>query len=182
MITRGWLVTEDVRRTAREVVGHEVFAFAGLGTPHILAYHDVGASPQPLTSSGFNELMPVFGTLDYALHKLNTIADARMRVIVDEPEAHLHPDAQIRLAHKLAEIVNKYKPRLYLLLSSHSDIFVHALIKRAGDIKILDLCRLYGFEHSEGARGVVVRRLDVDESGWFEPVKWFVTALEQLFS
>lgn len=46
-------------------------------------------------------------------------------ILIDEPDAHLHPDLQVRLADFLIKVVNKYK--VQILISTHSTTMLSAL-------------------------------------------------------
>ena len=52
-------------------------------------------------------------------------------LILDEPENHLHPDWQIKLAKILVSLV---KNDFHILLTTHSPTFIHALMKYSKDI------------------------------------------------
>ena len=180
---------KHIKEILREILGFEcIYLVSPFSIPYLAGVlldregETEFVIPYPNLSSGFNEVTPMIVALEAAVDSLEEKKDFVMCIIVDEPEAHLHPEAQVKFAYKLVELVDKYKPRLFLLLSSHSDLFVQAILKRASELKILNLCRLYGFEYSEEAKGVIVRKLEIYEDGTFEPVEGFVRALEELFS
>lgn len=76
----------------------------------------VGETEMPVqrTPSGYRELAPII----YALrHKL----DKQHVIFVEEPEAHLHPDAQVIITRALAELSKK---DCYVVLTTHSPILL----------------------------------------------------------
>ena len=66
----------------------------------------------------------MFGLI-YLLLKTGTLAKDSL-LVFDEPENHLHPEWQIKLAKIIVTMV---KNDFYVLLTSHSPTFIHALMK-----------------------------------------------------
>ena len=70
-----------------------------------------------------------------------SLLDPETLLIIDEPEAHLHPKWIVEYARVLVEIVKKLKIRL--LLASHSPYFLNALERFITNEKIGDTVRFY---------------------------------------
>ncbi len=86
----------------------------------IIVYEREGLSvPLARASSMIGELTPLALYLKYGSIG---VGDA---VIIEEPEAHLHPDKQAKLAELLASLVNNMK--LTLIVTTHSDILLAKL-------------------------------------------------------
>ena len=80
----------------------------------IVARTSEGQYPMPRASSMLSELAPLLLVLKSPFEYVDHLT-------IDEPEAHLHPEMQIRLASFLAELVNS---GLRIVLTTHSDFFV----------------------------------------------------------
>jgi len=79
-------------------------------------YYEVGAGQFPLhrTSSMVSELAPIVLFLKHKVKRGDLL-------IVEEPESHLHPASQVRLARAFADLV---KAGVKILLTTHSDYFL----------------------------------------------------------
>jgi hypothetical protein len=134
------------------------------------------APPVPLhaTSSLVTELAPFIVLLKGGL---------RGAVIFEEPEAHLHLDAQRVLARALVRLVNTGTP---VLVTTHSDTFLqqinllmrlsthpasYELAKEFGyePAEFLDPAKAAGYEFIRTADGTVVRELEKTPLGFVEP-------------
>lgn len=125
-------------------------------------------------SSMVSELAPL------ALYLRHVVKPGEL-LIIEEPESHLHPEMQVRLARFLARVA---KRGLRLLVTTHSETFLEAL----GNVIVLDgipeaeRSRIPGndstipqddvgvwlFGHDTDARGSHVREVELDvESGTF---------------
>jgi len=83
------------------------------GLDAIVAATPEGRFPMARASSMLSELAPLLLVL-----KSRLFVD---HITIDEPEAHLHPGMQVRVASFLAELVNS---GMGLVLTTHSDFFV----------------------------------------------------------
>ncbi len=84
-----------------------------------------------------------FGLL-YLLVKANIINEGTP-IILDEPENHLHPEWQIDYATFIVSLV---KNGFRVLLTSHSPLFIHALLKESNK-QIKDITKFYLAESGE---------------------------------
>ena len=129
--------------------------------------HDISVSN---ASSMVSELAPVSIFIRYHLDKDNLF-------IVEEPEAHLHPDGQRIISELLARLANA---GVFVLATTHSDIvleqvsnFVHAsringtaaakrrAAKIAGAVLTEKQVAVYSFANSN-KRGTVVKKVEFD--------------------
>jgi predicted ATPase len=126
-----------------------------------------GDYPLTRASSMVSELAPVVLYLRHLLHKDEIL-------IIEEPEASLHPGTQIAFAQCLVQIVNR---GLRVILTTHSEFFLeqlnHAIVAagvnsqhaaeagftRSGILSNVDVAA-YFFEPS--AHGTVVKQLPID--------------------
>ncbi len=83
------------------------------GLDAIVAATPEGRFPMARASSMLSELAPLLLVL-----KSSEFVD---HITIDEPEAHLHPGMQVRVASFLAELVNS---GMGLVLTTYSDFFV----------------------------------------------------------
>ncbi len=73
--------------------------------------------PFVIASSTVTELAPIILSIKYLL-------DAHSFLMIEEPEAHLHPDNQRALAELLVKLVNE---DVYVLITTHSEYLVNEL-------------------------------------------------------
>ena len=84
------------------------------GLDAIMAVTSEGRFPMARASSMLSELAPL-------LLVLKSPGISVDHITIDEPEAHLHPEMQVRVASFLAALVNK---GMRIVLTTHSDFFV----------------------------------------------------------
>ena len=83
-------------------------------------------------------------------------------LILEQPEAHLHPKVQSDLADVLIDVVKTRN--IQIILESHSEHLLHRLQRRIAEEKIVaEDTALYFCEINEGTSEI--ERLDVDEYG-----------------
>ena len=83
-------------------------------------------------------------------------------IILEQPEAHLHPKAQSELADVLINVVKTRN--IQIILESHSEHLLHRLQRRIAEEKIVaDDTAFYFCEIKNGTSEI--ERLDVDEYG-----------------
>lgn len=87
------------------------------------------------------------------------ITDTWQRIIIQQPEVHLHPKAQAALGSFFARIVSK--ERKSFVVETHSDYFLDRVRKEVaeGSLKPTDVQILY-FERSAGATNIYALSLD----------------------
>ena len=168
---------ESVLRGRIEVVGNEY------GPPDFeylpFAFRDVRV-PMFLSSSAVTEIAPIVAFLRSYVCRGDLL-------IIEEPESHLHPEAQQKMAAALALMVRR---GLRVLITTHSHYFVEQLgtlvnasyaspDERAKGMRLLgpDLDRdlyltedevaVYDFSQmSDVTGGTLVRQLALDEDAW----------------
>ena len=110
----------------------------------------------PLTDVGFgvSQVLPVLTECYFA--------DEGSTLILEQPEAHLHPKVQAELADVLIDVVKNRN--IQIILESHSEHLLHRLQRRIAEEELLAddtafyFCKIeYGMSRSE--------RLKVDEYG-----------------
>ena len=83
-------------------------------------------------------------------------------LILEQPEAHLHPKVQSELADLLIEVVKKRK--LQIILESHSENLIVRLMRRVAEEQISkDDTAFYFCEINEGTSEI--EKLDLDDYG-----------------
>ena len=115
-----------------------------------------GGPEVPLTDVGFgvSQVLPVLILCYYA--------DEGSILILEQPEAHLHPKVQSELADVLIDVV-KHR-NVQIILESHSEHLLHRLQRRIAEEQILaDQTALYFCQIKDGASEI--EHLDVDEYG-----------------
>ena len=109
-----------------------------------------------LTDVGFgvSQVLPVLILCYYAPE--GTI------LILEQPEAHLHPKVQSELADVLVDVVKNRN--LQIIVESHSEHLLHRLMRRTAEEKLcVDDTALYFCQINEGVSDI--EPLDVDEYG-----------------
>jgi len=145
-----------------------------------------GAIPLYRMSSMLVELAPLGVYLKYGVLKRGDF------LVIEEPESHLHPDKQVKVAELLAMLVNKLG--LNVLVTTHSDILLAKLSNLVALSSIpeekaraqgfnpelaidKDKIAVYSFRRDE--EGVVVEEVKVTERGIPDDV--FRKVIEELY-
>ena len=133
------------------------------GVDSIVAVTSEGRFPMARASSMLSELAPLLLVL-----RSHFFVD---HLTIDEPEAHLHPAMQMRVASFLANLVNK---GLRIVLTTHSDFFVaqfnnmmrvHELPNSAEnpfELPSIDPSRVRSLRFSRENGACVAQRVDPD--------------------
>jgi len=111
---------DEITKIAESIEERVLKGSIGLEKPEELSYYEIYFYPKgnennkvPLrrVSSAISELIPLVIYLKYLVKPKDLL-------IIEEPEAHLHPKNQVILAEILAELVKK---GVYVLITTHSD-------------------------------------------------------------
>lgn len=125
-----------------------------------------------LTSSMVSELSPVVSYLKYIVAS----ADGTSIIFIEEPEAHLHPETQVRLMEIFAELV---RANVRIVMTSHSSYMFNKMNNLILDKKIdPETTGTVVFKHTdEGSVGTYV---STDELGADD--ENFLDVAEKLFN
>ena len=121
---------------------------------HVIQYK--GGPEVRLKDVGFgvSQVLPVLSHCHYARE-----GDA---LIIEHPEAHLHPKAQSELADVLIDVVRHRN--IQIILESHSEHLIHRLTRRTAEEQLSnDDTALYSCQIDEGVSEI--ERLKMDEYG-----------------
>jgi len=151
----------------------------GVKIPELSYRTKEGAVPLYRMPSSVAELAPLGAYLKYGALKRGDV------LIIEEPEAHLHPDRQAKVAELLAMLVNKLG--LNVLVTTHSDVLLAKLSNLVALSSIPDEERglaidrdkiaVYSFRRDKD--GVVVEGVKVTERGIPDDV--FRKVIEELY-
>ncbi len=126
------------------------------GDYELLVKQYKGGPKVPLTDVGFgvSQVLPVLILCYYA--------PERSILILEQPEAHLHPKVQSELADVLIDVVKNRN--VQIILESHSAHLLHRLQRRIAEEEIsADQTAFYFCQINDGTSEI--ERLDVDEYG-----------------
>lgn len=125
-----------------------------------------------LASSMVSELSPIVCYLKYIV----AFAGEKSLIFIEEPEAHLHPETQIRLMEIFAKLV---KVNVKIVMTSHSNYMFNKMNNLILDKKIeIASTQLIVFIKTD--EGSIAKFLDVDELGIDD--ENFIDATEELFN
>ena len=116
-----------------------------------------------LLSSGAVELIPLLLITDYGL-KLSKNYN-RIYIFIDEPEVHLEPPSQVKLAHFIFKLVDQY-PKLSFIISTHSDVFLLAQTKYAASNDMLESICVYEFSKGKSFEKKIGKYGEVEIEGF----------------
>ncbi|MET8999355.1 AAA family ATPase [Amycolatopsis sp. NPDC004169] len=155
-------------------------------SPELVFATKNGSYPLTRTSSMVSELAPVAVYLKNIIH-------AGELLIIEEPEAHLHPASQVAFAQILVRLVNA---GLKVVMTTHSEFFLQQLNNSlaAGSLSQGEVAHLKfdrelqirrdsvgAYTFVPGNRGTIARRLALD-ARYGIPDAGFDTVTEQLYN
>jgi energy-coupling factor transporter ATP-binding protein EcfA2 len=133
----------------------------------IMHYYNGSAYLVPLkyTSSGQQESTWLINLIQYLLHESD---ENQFDVIIEEPEAHLFPDAQRNIT-KLITLLNKKEPnKVRLIVTTHSPYILATL---NNSIKAFSIAQ-------KGSKYKEVENI-LSSEFWVDPVNLFVGSMEK---
>lgn len=117
--------------------------------------------PFSILSSGQQELLPLLLILQYKMRMLSRADDSSTEIIyVEEPEAHLFPEAQGKLVEYIAAISAFFKGKVLFLITTHSP---YVISKFNNLIKAFTVATFATEKGSKKVEGIV------DSSLWLPP-------------
>lgn len=132
------------------------------------------------TSSMVSELSPIVSYLRYVLTESSLrpsrLAFAKHLIIIEEPEAHLHPEVQIKLTEIFSKLV---KNNVKIIITSHSNYIFNKLNNLILEKK-LDTACLSATVFKASGIGSLGLELDMDELGIEDDN--FIDAAEALYN
>ena len=175
---------EEARQLEEEVL-HGQITLQGEPSPEVVYRTGAGDYPIRRTSSMVSELAPVVLYLRHRLHRDDLL-------IIEEPEGHLHPAAQVAFARCLVRLVNK---GLRVVLTTHSEFFLEQIntaimagalpTDRVADLNVaseqLDAGKVAAYFFEPKASGTNVVRLPVNPKEGI-PNASFEAVTEQLYN
>jgi hypothetical protein len=104
-------------------------------------YYQLGGTKLPLhrTSSMVSEIAPIILFLKYVVERGDLL-------IIEEPEAHLHPDNQRTLALAMVKLV---RLGVRLIITTHSDYFLHQVSNFVQLARMADKRRELGYSQDD---------------------------------
>jgi predicted ATPase len=155
----------------KEIISGEikVFGLEKFALPEIVYNFEDTQIPLHRASSTISELAPLFIYLKYIVRLPGVL-------IIEEPEAHLHPLNQSKLAKLLVKLV---RSGLYLVITTHSEYLLGQINNfislskipenlrkekyRSEDYLNIDEVSAYVFEYNEKSKGYIIKELEITE-------------------
>jgi predicted ATPase len=113
------------------------------------------------TSSMVSEISPIVSYLKYILPN-KKLSKQKSLIFIEEPEAHLHPEVQIKLIAVFARLVKDDK--IKIVITSHSNYIFNKASNLVIDNKI-DQKQLKSFLFRNTPEGSIAEDLETDEYG-----------------
>ncbi len=128
------------------------------------------------TSSMVSEIAPLVSFIKYIIAFSNKKNKSKSLLFIEEPEAHLHPEIQVKLMAIFAKLT---KNDIKIILTTHSNYMFNKINNLILDkqIVISDICAMV-FEYSD--KGSTARKIPTDDFGIDD--ENFLDVTENLFN
>jgi len=162
---------KQVEKIEEELLGGKILPeFAYEDDSHHISLHLLEAS------SGVQELWAMLPILHQAMSDCEE--GKQVFVFIDEPEAHLHPPAQVKFGEWFVDTCQNHR-NINFVLSTHSDILLGAITRKSARDECLEMVSVYGFDMDEDG-SVTVERKEIYSGGEVKGIKGFSEAIESI--
>ncbi len=166
----------------RAAFGYTVEPYASRGHVSLMIKADGSDEADNIADVGFgfSQVLPVVAQLfaatsqpDTPISRLSTQTSVRSPIVaVEQPELHLHPAYQAKLADLFASLTSTLGPvtrRFRFVIETHSESFVNRIgrLIASGKISVDDVV-IYTFEKGPKEKYTRVRELTFDEDGFIK--------------
>lgn len=110
-----------------------------------------------VTSSMVSELAPIICYLKYIVSH----ASSKSIIFIEEPEAHLHPESQVKLIKILSKLINA---NIKLVITSHSDYMLNQINNLIIERQI-DSSKISAIIFKQKDNGSLAKQLAIDDFG-----------------
>jgi predicted ATPase len=123
---------------------------------------EVGGKTFNQVGTGYSQIVPVIAQALLGTHR----PKESLLILVEQPELHLHPDLQAKLADFFLTITSGSKGRVKFVVESHSEYLITRLrlLVARGDFDPEDLSIVF-FEAGQGSDCMVVSQSTVGDGG-----------------
>lgn len=122
-----------------------------------------------MASSGFIQIFPIVFFLFYQLANRD---ENPLITIIEQPELHLHPKAQIKLLEtflRAMEIYNYNYSENFLLVETHSEHILKKIqLEIAKNPQLNDLVSVYFLNEDKKNNRTTVEKIEIDENGFLK--------------
>ncbi|MDM8548898.1 AAA family ATPase [Desulfobacterales bacterium HSG2] len=130
-----------------------------------------------LASSMVSELSPVVASLKYII----AFTEAKPLLFIEEPEAHLHPETQIRLTEMFSKLV---RAGVRIVMTSHSDYMFNKMnnliLERKVDIASTRVVIFNETDEGSIAKDIPVEELGIDDENFLDSVEMLLNEKAEL--
>ena len=97
-------------------------------------------------------------------------------LIIEEPESHLHPGAQVKFAEIIVKLVNK---GVQVIITTHSDLMLRKIAQLVRQHNLKKQAAIYSLKEGEG--GCTSHELEIPEAGVLEEIPTFDDVIRDLY-
>ena len=126
-------------------------------------------------SSMVSEISPVVAYLKYLIRSNIEPNSSKAILFIEEPEAHLHPEVQVKLIEILSQVIDS---NIKLIMTSHSNYIFNKLNNLVMSENI-DYKRYEPIHLQNGEKGSVGKFMEIDELGVYDSN--FIRVTEEIF-
>jgi predicted ATPase len=127
-------------------------------------------------SSMAAEISPLVLFLKYIIAPSHNKKESKSLLFIEEPEAHLHPEIQVKLMEIFAKLV---KENIKIIITSHSDFMFNKMNNLILEKK-LDVSNISAIIFEQSEQGSISKVLPTDKLGVED--ENFITTIEHLFN
>lgn len=173
---------ESYSSFTKDILGINIGVANSTGHQSIFLQSDNGKFNLADVGFGYSQILPIITKLWYITQKKPYEEDAKRCVVIEQPELHLHPAMQAKIADAFIKAISegrKNNINIKLFIETHSQSLINRIGRRISEKKIgPDKVSLMIFEKDNEGKNTIIKQTYFKENGqikdwpygFFDPV------------